>query len=226
MRHLIIGAGEVGQGLQKVIGGDFHDPQKGILAYGEFDMMHVCIPALHNFIKIVKQYQKDFKPKYTVIHSSVPIGTSKACDASHSPIRGVHPNLDLGIKTFVKYVGGRGANSVAEEFNKHGIKTKVLKDARTCEAGKLWDTTQYGWNILLNKAIHSWCEQNDVDFDAVYHDFNTTYNEGYLKLDRPEVVRPHLKFMEGKIGGHCVIQNCDLLESDIATYILKYNKLL
>lgn len=224
MKHLIIGYGEVGQGLHKVVGGAIHDPFKHFIALNTFDVMHVCIPWNDKFIKAVRKYQKEFKPSLTIIHSSVPVGTSKKLNAVHSPIRGVHPNIDLGIKTFVKYFGGKNAVKAANIFNKLGVKTKVVKDSNTTEAAKLWDTTQYGVFILLNKEIKRWCEKNKVDFDIVYTDFNKTYNEGYLDLDRPEVVRPRLKYMEGKIGGHCVIPNAKLLTSHFAKLLTDENK--
>jgi UDP-N-acetyl-D-mannosaminuronate dehydrogenase len=129
----------------------------------------------------------------------------------HSPIRGVHPNLAKGIKTFVKYFGGKDAKKAASIFSRLGIKTKVFKEAKTTEALKLWDTTQYGRLIMLEKEIHEWCKENKVDFKAVYTEANKDYNEGYTKLGRPEVVRPYLKHVEGPIGGHCVTPNAKLL---------------
>jgi UDP-N-acetyl-D-mannosaminuronate dehydrogenase len=129
----------------------------------------------------------------------------------HSPIRGVHPHLAKGIKTFVKYFGGKKAKEAAKVFERLGVKTKVFKDARTTEAIKLWDTSQYGRLIMLEKEIHQWCKENKIDFDAVYTQANKDYNTGYVALGRPEVVRPYLKHMPGPIGGHCVTPNSKLL---------------
>ena len=99
MKSLIIGAGEVGKGLHKVIGGKIMDKEP---VKGEFDIIHICFPYSKNFSLEVTKYQLMFKPKFTVIHSTVPIGTSKKLKAIHSPIRGVHPYLAKGIKTFVR----------------------------------------------------------------------------------------------------------------------------
>jgi hypothetical protein len=78
--------------------------------------------------------------------------------------------------------------------------------------------------IALNKEIKKWCDKKGLDFDIIYAEANKSYNEGYRKLGREEVVRPYLKYMPGKIGGHCVIPNCHILDSEIAKYILLKNK--
>lgn len=219
MKSLIIGAGEVGKGLHKVIGGKIMDRE---MVKGQFDIIHICFPYSKDFALQVTKYQLQYKPKFTVIHSTVPVGTSKKLGAIHSPIRGVHPNLAKGIKTFVKYVGGTGAEMVAKIFKDKGMKVRVVADSNTTEALKLWDTTQYGAMILLNKEIYKWCEDNKVDFNIVYTEANQTYNEGYVKLGRPEVVRPWLKYMEGKINGHCVWNNTLLFNGETPKRIRKY----
>lgn len=221
MKSLIIGAGEVGKGLHKVIGGKIMDKE---LIKGEFDIIHICFPYSKNFSLEVTKYQLMFKPKFTVIHSTVPVGTSKKLGAIHSPIRGVHPFMAKGIKTFVKYVGGTGAEIIGKIFKDKGLKVRIVKDSDTTEALKLWDTTTYGAMILLNKEIYKWCKEKGVDFEIVYTEANKTYNEGYLKLGRPEVVRPWLKYTDGKIGGHCVFQNTLLFNSETPKRIRKYQK--
>lgn len=223
MRHVIIGFGEVGKGLHKVIGGDVVDLKEGKTAIGTCDMLHICIPYSDRFINDVAAYKEIFQPKYTVIHSTVPVGTSKFLGVHHSPIRGIHPNLDKGIKTFVKFVSGPQAEEVAKEFNKFGIKTRVVENTNDTEAGKIWSTTQYGFSIILNKLIYKWCQEHGVDFDIAYKEFNKTYNEGYQTLGRGEVVRPHLNYVDGPIGGHCVVPNLEFLESEVVEFIKKHN---
>jgi hypothetical protein len=216
MRHLICGAGEVGGGLFKVIGGTLHDPYKHMVATGTYDVLHICIPHFPGFVKTVKAYQKQFKTKLTIIHSTVPVGTSRKCGAVHSPIRGVHPDIDKGIRTFVKYFGGKRAKMAASIFQAWGIQTYATSKPETTEALKLWDTTQYGMLILMNRQIKAWCKKHKVDFDVMYTHANQSYNAGYVELGRPEVVRPWLKHVPGKIGGHCVRQNAHILDKKLA----------
>ncbi len=193
------------------------------------EILHVCFPWSSIFIKIVKKEIKRIKPKLTIIHSTVASGTVKKIGGwvVHSPVRGIHPKLFQGIKTFVKYIGAD--NQAAGEMAKShleslGIKTKLLMPSATTEALKLWDTAQYGWMIALNKEIKKWCDKKKLNFDEIYTGANKSYNDGYKKLGRPEVQRPYLKYVPGKIGGHCVISNCHLLDSEIAEFILRKNK--
>ena len=46
--------------------------------------------------------------------------------------------------------------------------------------------------------------------------FNTSYNEGYKKLGKNNVVRPVLYPTE-KIGGHCVVPNAKILKDYMNT---------
>jgi len=229
----ILGFGEIGSSLAKF----YNNPKIKDLKRNDglegVEVLHVCIPWSDKFIDIVKKEIKEVNPKITIIHSTVAPGTTKKLASMfsgmvvHSPVRGVHPYLFEGVKTFVKYIGA-DEKKAGETARKHlaslGIKTKVFYPSMISESIKLWDTTQYGWMIALNKEIKKWCDKKGLDFDIIYAEANKSYNEGYRKLGREEVVRPYLKYMSGKIGGHCVIPNCHILDSEIAKYILLKNK--
>ena len=224
-KHIVIGLGEVGSALQKVIGCDGEDRFKGTFHEKQhFDFLHICIPYSENFVDEVLAYQDKYSPKYTIIHSSVPIGTSRKCKALHSPIRGVHPNLDMGILTFKKFIGGEKSYDVAQELNKFGIDCICTLKPENTEALKLLDTLQYGILIMLEKEIYKFCKEHSLDENIVYTLANETYNEGYLKMFRPEVVRPYLKHMDGKIGGHCVINNAKITDFWLARMLLNKNE--
>lgn len=224
----ILGYGEIGKAVAKFYKNPFIKDLKRNDGLTEIDVLHVCIPWSEKFINIVRKAIKESGAKLTIIHSTVIPGTTKKIGGAvvHSPVRGVHPDLYGGIKTFVKYIGAD--NKVAGQVaKKHletlGITTKLVNSSKITEALKLWDTTQYGLFIVLNKEIKVWCDENGVDFETVYTDANKTYNQGYKKLGRDEVVRPYLKYMPGKIGGHCVIPNAQLLKSKIAKFIVNKN---
>ncbi len=228
-KHLVVGLGQIGSAVRTILAEKYD--VTGIDAKdsvgGKFDVLHICIPGgLPDFDGIVRKYQKQYLAGggLTVIHATVSLGTSDRLGAVHSPVRGIHPDLVGGIKTFVKYFGGSRADEAAKIFADLGITTKTAAKALDTEAGKLWDTTQYGWNIVLEKLIKKWCAENGVDFDLVYSDFNKTYNEGYEKLGHPEYKKYILKHHDGKIGGHCVLQNCDLMDNAITEFIKKENE--
>lgn len=210
MVHLILGYGEVGMALHKIFPqAMWMDRKGGNWNQERVQVLHVSIPYSEEFKEIIEGW-KD-KVDMIIVHSTVPVGTCDELGVVHSPIRGVHPELESGIRTFVKYFGGEGAEKAAELFRKVGIRTRSYPEAKITEALKLWDTTQYGMLILLQKTIYKWCKKRGLPFDIVYQQANIDYNEGYLKLGRPDVVRPFLKHMEGPIGGHCIIPNSKLL---------------
>jgi len=193
--NLVIGLGEVGSAIQKILECDGYDP--GIAGLPgvryEYDVLHICFPYSNGFVDSVIGYRELFNASLVVVHSTVPVGTCRLIKAVHSPIRGVHPHLEKGIRTFVKFFGGQEANRAAKIFKSKGVHTHCVFNSDDTEALKLWDTTQYGTMILLNKEIKEFCEKNKLDFDTVYTLANKTYNEGYRKLGRDEVVRPYLR---------------------------------
>lgn len=221
---LVIGCnGQIGSAIAKILecdGIDIND----IAPHKSYKFLHICIPYSGKFIKIVEDYKLLYSPDYTIIHSTVPIGTSRKCDAVHSPIRGVHPRLEEGIRTFVKYFGGQDARFCSMPFTEKGIEVKHSFNQEDTEALKLWDTTIYGLNILIEKEIHDFCKKNNVDFNLVYTDANRTYNRGYFQLGHPEFSKYVLKHMEGEIGGHCIKENAFLLDSPLANLLCKNTK--
>lgn len=224
--HLIVGYGEIGRSLGKVITADALD-RTITPPHAQYDVLHIAFPYSSAFIQEVKKYQKKYSPKLTIVHSTVPVGTSKKLGAVHSPVVGVHPNLEKGIRTFVKLFGGPDAKKAAAIFKRQGITTKIFDKAETSEAAKVWDTTYYGWNIIFAKEVARWCKKHKLNFEDVYTFHNHNYNEGYKKLGREDVVRPVLKNVPGKIGGHCVVPNCHLIDdSAIPKFIIGFNEKL
>lgn len=227
-KHLIIGAGEVGRSLYNVLKPHYEifirDRNSEI--NGRFDVLHIVYPYFKNFVQATKKYIVQYKPQLVIIHSTVPIGTTRKIGklAVHSPIRGLHPHLDKGIKIFVKYFGGQKAKETARIFSAIGIQTKIFRKPETTELLKILDTAYYGWNIVFVKEVKRICDKLKLDFNEVYAIANTDYNDGYKKLGRPDVVRPVLKPMSGKIGGHCIVQNCDLLNDWLTKTVKERNK--
>ena len=225
MKSLIIGAGEVGTALFKILRekyevyiwdkiGNF--PSK-------VDILHICFPYSGDFIGDVKDYVEIYRPKYTVVHSTVPVGTCRQIQAFHSPVRGMHPELKNHLRVFPKYLAPPD-KSLKRYFEGVGIPIKMVDRTETTEFLKIWDTAQYGISIWLEKWAFQFCEENNLDFKIAYTHANESYNEGYSKLGRKDVVRPILKHREGPIGGHCVVPNCKLLKSPFTNLILRLNR--
>ena len=122
--QLIVGYGEVGRGLAEVLKQKgkvwILDPNKSLKHNNnwpkKFYAIHICIPFSNSFSQAVRGIKKKYGYEILIIHSTVPVGTSDKLGAVHSPIRGDHPNLAKGIKTFVKYVGGKNSQAAAKLF--------------------------------------------------------------------------------------------------------------
>jgi UDP-N-acetyl-D-mannosaminuronate dehydrogenase len=223
---IVLGYGEIGRAVRLV--SDFpvyaYDKSEGkfnIRNYpGKIRIMHVSFPYNDNFIKQVKNYQKILKPEYTVIHSTVPVGTSRKCNAIHSPVVGIHPHLAESLKTFTKFFGGESASEVADIFRKYGVKTYVVDKPETTELMKIQCTTLYGLNIEFFKDMKEQCEKYGVPFEA-WTIWNDNYNKGYEKLGYPEYHRYNLVPLMKKIGGHCVVNNYFLLKTKFTEFLKK-----
>ena len=205
-KHLVIGMGEIGTGLAEVLQCDGIDKNDKV---PNADIIHICFPYSDQFVELVQKYKYDTGASLIVIHSTVPVGTTSKCGekAVHSPVRGKHPHLAEGIKTFVKFFGGERAKEAAAHFSAFGVETVTTEKPENTEAMKLWDTEIYREAILLNKRIHQYCEEHGLDFDIAYTLASKTYNDGYTKLGHPEFTKYVLKYVEGPIGGHCLEPN-------------------
>jgi UDP-N-acetyl-D-mannosaminuronate dehydrogenase len=227
----IIGYGEVGQAISRF----YKNPKIKDLNRDDglegVEILHICIPWSENFVEIVRKEINKINPKLTIIHSTVAPGTVKKIGGMvvHSPVRGVHPNLYEGIKVFVKYIGAddkKAGEAAKKHLESLGIKTKVFYPSTTTEIGKILDTTYYGLVIAWHGEMKKICDKFGVDFEKAVTDFNKTYNEGYKKLGKENVVRPVLYPPENGIGGHCVVPNAEILKeyfkSEAIDLILKY----
>lgn len=219
MEHLIIGAGEIGRALQKVFKCDIRDVEE--IPVKKYDVLHIAIPYSKKFIKIVQGYRKLYKAKYVVVHSTVPVGTCANGDFIHSPVTGVHPHLAKSIKTFTKFVSNK---VMMYEFQKYGIPSVYVRGSNNTEAGKLYSLAIYGINVLLEKEIYRYCEDNGLDYDVVYCQFVKMYNEGYKKMGMKHIKVYELVHKSGGIGGHCVTQNAPLLKTPLTKVLVRENK--
>ena len=237
----ILGTGEVGSAVKKIVNEKHRvftaNTRQDFIKNRKITVLHICIPYDNQFVKIAVQAIKKYNPLLTIIESTVAPGTTDSIFRQtkklicHSPIRGSHPDLSRGIKTFVKYIGPaskKAGTEAARYYEGLGLKTEICTSARTTEIAKLMDTTYYGWNIIFQKEIEKICKTHGIPFAEAYTSWNVTYNQGYKKLGEMHVIRPVLRSVKGKIGGHCVIPNCEILErtlsNPLSQTILKLNK--
>jgi len=237
---LVIGLGEVGRALFELLrerqdftvyGLDIDEAktrevgQKQEAIPTEVNVMHACIPCISQkkFIGIIANYAMQFNPKLVIVNSTVPPGTTMAlsklctCLVAHSPIRGVHKDLDhmkWEVKRWTKYVGGaspEASDAARKHFEKMGLKTKVLQSCVETELAKLFETTYRAWMIACFQEMHRISRHFEADFDDIVDFIEDTHRVG---SDRP-VMFP------GVIGGHCVIPNTKLLLESFASEFLR-----
>lgn len=231
MKIGIVGYGEIGSSIEKVYN-SFNNYDVRVVdpflnkndEIKDVEVLNICIPFIENFVEVVTNYIKESNPRYTIIHSTVSPGTTKLIGGKvcHSPMRGLHPNLDLGMKTFLKYIGPEDLESAIlykEHLSDMGILSHICKDSKTTEYAKLLDTTYYGICIAFHADVAKLCEDESINFEEVMTLFNQSYNEGYKKLGKENVVRPVL-YPTKKIGGHCVVPNAKILKNYMDTKLL------
>ena len=243
---LIVGLGEVGRPLFELVreSGKFsvyaldvdeakmrEVEQNPSSLPSEVSVMHVCIPYKDaNFQDVVANYAKRFRPKLVIINSTVAPGTTMAlhkccnCLVAHSPVRGVHKNLECmkqELKRWKKYVGGADAEAgeaASGHFKKIGLKTKMLRSCTETELAKLFETTYRAWMIACFQEMHRISRSFEANFEEVVDFLEDTHR---VRLDRP-IMFP------GVIGGHCLIPNTELLlkgyDSEFLRLILKSNE--
>ncbi len=234
----ILGYGEIGRAIAQF----YTNPLIRDLDINTFDsnldVLHICIPYLKNFHDIVAENITTYRPRLVIIHSTIGAGDTKKLfdmfgNVVHSPVRGVHPKLFEGIKTFIKFIGADDpelGERAAEHLRSIGIsRVKVCASSVATELGKLFDTTYYGLCIAFHAYAAEICKKFEgVKFDEVMTDFNASYNEGYIELGKTNVIRPVLSAPEnGKIGGHCILPNAHILsevfgEDEILQAILRH----
>lgn len=232
MKSLVIGNGQIGSSVAEVISVtddvtiyDKSGSEPPILK--SVEILHICFPYSKQFIKQVNQYIIKYQPWHVIIWSTVTIGTTrKIRGAVHSPVEGRHPHLASSIKQSVRWIG---ANNPAEEefftgyFRKLLIKTKILNDSNFTEFLKLRSTSKYGINLMWTDYEARVADEIGMDFDYL-KDFDEDYNKLYHNLGMDWARRYILNPPKGKIGGHCVVPNAELLDQQFPDELLKMIK--
>lgn len=229
-KMLIIGYGEIGEAIYNIFREEYDvdvivskEVSRARLNIDNVEVMHICFPYSVEFFSEVEMYQNQYRPKYTVIHSTIPVGTSRKLNAIHSPVIGIHPYLTESIKTFTKFLGGERASEVADYFRRANIKVYITDKSETTELAKLMCTTKYGIDIEFVKEMKLLCDKYDIPFEF-WTLWTSNYNAGYNKLGQEQFTRPNLVPIMKKTGGHCVLPNAELIETKFTKFLKELNK--
>ena len=226
MKSVVIGLGQIGEPLYQILvdayGGDVEGydarttPMTKIVPH-DVQVLNIAIPYSDKFTDIVKDYQDMFNPQLTIIHSTVPIGTTDTIrDAVHSPVMGRHDNMKESILKFKKWIGGMRSYEAMEYLGYAGIQCVCVSSAKETEALKLICLAKYGMSIAFAQYAKEICRTIGFGYaDVIQWDIN--YNSGVNWMLKRPILHPPKK----KIGGHCVIPNTKILNEQYPNQILE-----
>lgn len=216
MKGLIIGKGEVGSALLKILSASYPTEIRDVenLEPNGFEILHLAYPDGPNFVDAAKAYIHQYRPKLTVIHSSVRVGTTDKIGLDfvvNSPVRGRHPRLEDEMRVFPKFIGGRDRSAVLmakDYFEGAKWPCVIFDNPRATELVKMLSNIYLGYEIAWRQEVERICKHFEIS-PYVYEQFEHTYNEGYLKLRQHQFIRPRLS--PKPIGGHCILPCTELL---------------
>ncbi len=225
MKAILIGYGEIGRAVYNVFIQaheiDVCDIKLEKRPIGKYEIMLVAIPYSEEFVRLVKEYQDQYKTNAIIIFSTVAIGTtSQIPNAVHSPVEGKHPELDTSISIMPRWVGGWN-ETVRRFFSPFcWMEVKICERPEMTEFIKLRSTSLYGVNIEFARYTKMVCDVLEIDYEKV-NEFDRDYNELYKRLGMPDYQKYILYPPEGKIGGHCVLPNSVILDKQFPSSFLK-----
>lgn len=220
---VVVGLGEVGKPLfelistrHQTIGVDISPPLEGI---EQVDVLHLCYPfQIKDFVGESARYIELFKPKLTIVNSTVAVGTTRliaersGSAVVSSPVRGKHKHMLDELRKYTKFVGAidpAAGLHAAEHFESIGMNTRILSSPEATELAKLTETTYFGLMIAWAQELERYCDQSGVDYEEIV----SFYDE--IKFF------PSVKYFPGIIGGHCVMPNIEILRRFERSVILE-----
>jgi UDP-N-acetyl-D-mannosaminuronate dehydrogenase len=130
-------------------------------------------------------------------------------------------------------VAGPVSESVARYFEKAGIKCFAFNTPETTEVGHILQNLEYAVNLAFADEKARICRQYGVDYVDAVMSYNSSYNHGFEALDHKSKRRMLLTPPNGHIGGHCLVQNAQMLapalrdagvKAPLVEMIEKYNQ--
>lgn len=218
---IVAGLGEVGKPLLSILARSFDcvgidiDP---VAVHAPISALHICYPfQIPRFVQISTEYIRRFNPELTIIHTSVPPGTTRQVQdevpenmVAFSPVRGKHARMEQDMLRYCKFAAATRSDAVSaalDHLAAAGFKTATFPTPEIAELSKLLETTYLGVIIAWTQEI----ERLAAQFGGSFDDVNSFIKEvDFL----PSHVFP------GVIGGHCVLPNIDILRSRIRSKFL------
>lgn len=209
---LVVGAGEVGGPLAKVLSGTYDVVIKDVepLALESVEVMHICYPYdPDKFVSTAVEYMELYTPAVTIVNSTIvpgvtrQIGEKSGRAVAYSPVRGKHTRMAQDLVRYAKFISSPQTEAL-ERTRSHflgaGMRVCSMESPEALELAKLLETSYFG--VLLGWAQEM--ERFAGRVGADYLDVQQFMEEiDYL---------PRVVFQPGYVGGHCVLPNSFLLD--------------
>lgn len=219
---MVVGLGEIGKPLLGVLSKHYEtvgiDIALSLDLPEHVDVMHVCYPfRIQDFVGETIRYIQRFKPKVTVLNSTVAVGTTRSiaeragAKVVNSPVRGKHIRMEEDLLHYDKFVGALDSDSadvIARHFHGAGMKTRVLSSPEATELAKLTETTYFGLIIAWAQEVERYCDRLGLKYDEI------------VSIYEEVPFFPRVKYFPGIIGGHCVMSNIEILNQLYRTDLL------
>lgn len=191
---------------------------------GKYDFLHVCIPYGDYFVSQVNRVVRDYDPTYVIVHSTVPVGTTRRIGpfAAHSPVRGQHPNLKDGLLKFTKYVGAhhdKTRAAVVTHLRELRMNVEPWNKAEDTELMKGLCLSRYLNDLAFYETAFKACKKFGVA-PIRFVQWTNSYNDGYVGS---KYMRPELTFPMGRVGGHCVMPVSKMLSNQTGYKFFRKN---
>ena len=142
--------------------------------------------------------------------STVPVGTCRQVGASHFPVEGAHPEIDVDIRRNPDNFLG-GTDPVVEEFLLEcNLGFNVLEKPEWTEFLKLRSLAYYALCIEFARFSGKVAGELLMPWQAV-RDYDEAYNWVNIGKCREDLRRMVLNPPDGKIGGHCILPGVRIL---------------
>lgn len=209
-----------------------------------FDIVHICVPFknIPQFEDVIREAES-YCPRAIIINSTIPPFFNESRQNAwhedilyiHAPIRATHPNMVHDLFEFPRIVApfgftqtnadllyDRAKNFIREYYTETlHMNTILFRNGEESALSKLINTTWYAMQIAFANQIHAICGKNDLDFEYVYTKAMETDKIGrhYFKVNERAITLeriPRPVMVAGKMGGHCLLPNIELLKPHIS----------
>jgi UDP-N-acetyl-D-mannosaminuronate dehydrogenase len=218
---VVAGLGEVGCPLMNILSRTFTcagidvDP---VTIECEVSVLHICYPfQIGSFNAVTAEYICKLRPELTIIHSSVPPGTTREIQehvvdypVAFSPVRGKHVRMEDDMLRYRKFVAAprqRAVGAALDHLSQAGFHTGSFPSPEVGELAKLLETTYLG--VLI-----AWAQE----MERLAAQYGGTFNDVNSFVEEIDFLPSHT--YPGVIGGHCVMPNIELLRGRVESKFL------